>query len=842
MAAMAGTTAVLAVVAALTPLFLSSASSAALQRELEGRCPTSFGASVSGFGEDLDRSRELLVAAKGDDPQIGPPRLTLSGTLVEASNPSGEGASLRVRFLAREGYREHIELIAGEHGDGVYLDHIAAEQMGLGPGDSLLIRPRGVEPLTVPVVAIYRNLSDATTHDFWCAVEGDLAVNAMGDLPPPPVLVDTDFFEDREVFHAVYAEYSGSAAGAWELPLRLDGLTIAAAERSAATFETVHEELDVRLLTDLPIVTKRVEALTEALRTSIVPLAGVVLLAALALVGGAGSYWADRKRTELEYLSALGFGPGMIALKAVLELLPAMVVGVGLGWGAANLLVTVVGPSPDFEAAARTDSTLAAATAAAVGVVAVAVVVARRASSLLDQSSRSRRTFGWRIPLLLATVAGATLVRGRIGDSAVTIEENQLVGSVDPLVLFFPLLVFLSVALAVTEMVLRSFPLLRRLGGSGHALYLATRRIVSAPALVIALVVGAALPVATLLYATSLTRSATSTIDAKGRSFVGGDISTPVFEVIDPPGELAAVSTVVAKVERATLNGETVDVLGVDRQTFAGGAFWDPGYSHLSLETILATVEGDAVGGPLPAFVANGAASSGELRMGSRRAEILVQDHIEAFPGSRRDRPLIIVDRERLLEVLAAQGRVTGVRYLMWTMDRTEQEVEAAMAEAKLGYAYTVAAATTLDQLKFAAIVWTFDFLEVYAMLGGVIAIGAVLLYVDTRQRSRNLSYALARRMGLTRSDHLAAGVIELGSLAVVGVGSGMVAALLAARSLFRVLDAIPETPPGPRWIGAVDISLIALALAVGVAVLGAILAQRTADTADTSELLRHGG
>jgi hypothetical protein len=68
-----------------------------------------------------------------------------------------------------------------------------------------------------------------------------------------------------------------------------------------------------------------------------------------------------------------------------------------------------------------------------------------------------------------------------------------------------------------------------------------------------------------------------------------------------------------------------------------------------------------------------------------------------------------------------------------------------------------------------------------------------------------------------------------------------LLAAFIAGRSLYRILDAVPETPPGPRWVGAVDLSLLAMLIALGVAALGAILAQRTADSADTSELLRHG-
>jgi hypothetical protein len=83
--------------------------------------------------------------------------------------------------------------------------------------------------------------------------------------------------------------------------------------------------------------------------------------------------------------------------------------------------------------------------------------------------------------------------------------------------------------------------------------------------------------------------------------------------------------------------------------------------------------------------------------------------------------------------------------------------------------------------------------------------------------------------------------MIEMGSMTLVGVVAGLVAARIAAGSLYRALDAVPETPPGPRWIGAIDLSLLVVAIALAVATIAAILAQRTADGADTSELLRHG-
>jgi putative ABC transport system permease protein len=857
------TASILAVVAALTPLFVSSAASAALQRELDGRCPASFAGTTTMFGSDLSHETSSMVDLMAANrvflrdvapthANLAPAELTLRGTVVNI--PRTDGTPLTGRFLAKDNFRDHITLVAGEHGPGVYIDDVLAADLGVGPGETFAFTA-GSSSGEVVVQAVYSGIYDQAGDPYWCAVTDALEVSAMGDLPPPPILVDPDYFTDPAVMASIYAGY-GASAGLWQIPVDLEGLTVTAANEVDATLAEIDEaivsqhvvvgqylfQLDPGIHSDLGIVTQRVQALTDALRSSIIPLASVVLFAAVGLIGGAGSYWADRRRVELQYLSSSGAGPGMIAMKAALEFLPAMLIGGAVGWAAAGVLIGLVGPSADVEQEARVTAIWVTLGAIALGLIAVSVVVGIRSRGILDQRVARKRRFPWRIPVLLLAVAGAVLVRTRIGDNAVTVGENQLVGSVDPLVLFFPLFTFVAVVLLVAEMVIRAFPLLRRLGTRNHAAYLASRRVVSAPTLVVALIAGAALPVATLIYAASLTRSATSTIEAKGKSFVGSDISTPVYGIIDPPEAIADVSTVVIKTERVSLEGETVDVLAVDPETFARGAYWDRSYSETPLAEVLSTLSGDAVGGPLPAYIANGESSGGTLRGSIGEAQIVVEGTLDAFPGGRGSRPLLVVDQTRYLEVLGdEQGRVSGSRYLMWTADRTEEEVERAMGDAGIGYAFTVAAATTLDQLKFAAVVWTFDFLEIYAALAGVIAIGGVLLYVDTRQRQRNLSYALARRMGLLRTEHLQAGFIELAGLTLLGALSGLLAARIAARSLYGILDAVPETPPGPRWVGALDLSLVVVVIAVAVAAIGAVIAQRTADGADTSELLRHG-
>ena len=845
-------TAILGMVAALTPLFLSSASSAALQQELAGRCPFSFGGHVFNFAEISD-SREVLTEATSDDPAFLPPRLYLEGGLVTASNTSGEGLTVPIRFAGRDEFRDHIELIEGEHGPGAYIDDVAARDLAAGPGDTIRYNIQG-DQYEFEVQAVYQGLYDRISDPYWCLMESVLEVNVMGDLQPPIVLVDTDYFDyGTDQYFRVYASYA-TGVGTWELPISIDDLTVPGALQAVETLEAADEVIaeladqpdffigSAGIGSDLPIVTKRVQALSDALTTSILPLAAVVLLAAVALVGGAGSYWVDRRKLELQYLSAMGAGPGAIAVKAGLEFLLPMLFGGALGWVLANMVIPGVGPSPDVDQAARIAAIWTVAGAVGLSLLTVGAVVGTRARSLLDHKPKSRRRLAWRIPVMILAAAGAIFVRGRIGDSAVVTEENQLVGSVDPLVLFLPLLTITAAVLLVAEIVIRLFPLIRRLGAKGHSTYLASRRIVSAPTLVIALIAGAALPVATLVYSASLTRSATSTIDAKGKTFIGADIQTPVFGRITPPGTLEEVSTVVIKTERANLGGEQVDVLAIDQATFEKGAFWEEEHAEVPLQTILNNLRDDSGNGTLAAYVANGSVEDGSLVIRSSSGPVRIVDELESFPGARRNRPLIVVDQGHFVEVFADDdGRLPGSRYLMWTLDRTEDEVESELKAASIGFAFTTAAATTLDQLRFAALIWTFDFLEIYSYLAGLIAIGAVLLYVDTRQRARNLSYALARRMGLTRREHLIAGFLEIGALALIGVLTGVLAGRIPAQQLYRVLDAVQETPPPPRWIGALDLTAIAFAVGVLVTVVASMLAQRTADAADTSELLRHG-
>lgn len=869
---------ILGLATALAPMFLSSAASATLGDELDRRCPASYAATSQlyayrsdegDFRVDVPLSRDILRAATEDDPAFGEPFLTLVGPYSPVTRVDGDGREVTMVLLAREGFRDHIELVAGEHGEGVYVDDTSARTLGLSPGDRVsVIVPvvdefghggeESAEPTVteLPVSGIYRNLFERSSDPYWCAVRSLLQLSNTGDRPPAPMLIDTDYFPyDSDEFQAGFVRFNEDIHP-WEIPILTEKLTVTGAINAGRTIDYANEnfvefydeilgddsgiEVGGDLVSDLPLIVERTRALTASLTTSVTPLALVVIIAATGLVGAAGSYWVDRRRGELELLSVSGVSPGAIGYKAALEFFIPLLAGAALGWIAANLLVGLVAPSPNVELSARIDGAALALGMGVVGLLLVMSVAAIRATRLLDTRRYQKAGLSLRWPLILLSFAAAELVRRSIGDEAVVTGEGELVGSVNPLVLFYPILALIGVALLTSTLLSYFLRALRGVRGKSHSRYLALRRMASAGSAAMVLILGVALAVSVLLYSTNLARSATLTVDAKGKTFVGGDNSTLVYGLGEIPPPLVGNATIVLKVERGSLNDEVVDLIAVDRDTFADGAFWVPGYARKPLATVLDELAAES-SGSLPVYVANGDVVDGELNSSVGSLDITVIGTLDAFPGEVRDRPLLIIDRDKFVAELGEEGDVRRSRHLLWSSGVSEDEVEAALVGAGIGFAFTTPASETLDLLRFAAIVWTFEFLEAYSALAGLIVIAAVLLYTDTRQRSRNLSYALARRMGLTSTEHRAALILEIGILTGLGSVVGIAVGWVSSNLVYKSLDPVPITPPDARWVWSPDVILATLVATILLALIASALAQRTADGADVSDLLRHG-
>jgi putative ABC transport system permease protein len=184
--------------------------------------------------------------------------------------------------------------------------------------------------------------------------------------------------------------------------------------------------------------------------------------------------------------------------------------------------------------------------------------------------------------------------------------------------------------------------------------------------------------------------------------------------------------------------------------------------------------------------------------------------------------------------------RFAGTTNELWS--RATPDAARAAVEAQQARIYTVTSRDTVFQAaNFLGVSWTFGYLTALAALVGLVAVGGLLLYLETRQRSRMASYALGRRMGLTRGTHLRSLLAELGVLLglawVIGAGLAWTAVLM----VYNRIDIDPSRPPTPLLTVPV-LALAGSAVAVAVVVvLAALYAQRSADRADVSEVLRLG-
>jgi len=214
---------------------------------------------------------------------------------------------------------------------------------------------------------------------------------------------------------------------------------------------------------------------------------------------------------------------------------------------------------------------------------------------------------------------------------------------------------------------------------------------------------------------------------------------------------------------------------------------------------------------------------------------IKVAAKVLAFPGMRAGSPLIVMDRDVLLSLSDI-----GLEVLWAKAPRPE--VVSAMRRDGLVVVRSVTTGEVKETPQFLSLSWTFGFLQALGILTGLVALGGAVMYLEARQRSREVSYALSRRMGLGRGAHRRSIGLELGSILVVSLVIGGALSWIAARLVYKKLDPIPSIPPAPLF----RLPLVLLAASFAVVVLaswvGARWVQRAADRAKVAEVMRLAG
>jgi putative ABC transport system permease protein len=375
--------------------------------------------------------------------------------------------------------------------------------------------------------------------------------------------------------------------------------------------------------------------------------------------------------------------------------------------------------------------------------------------------------------------------------------------------------------------------------------YLAVRRVAAAPRVASLLVAASGVAVGMLVFAGSLAASMNVAVQAKARTFLGSDVVVLLGGAVPsvPPGAPFPI-TAVGRASGGILlvpSEDAAEVLTIDRSTFARAAGWDSSFSSRPLTELLAAMapRSDL---RLPVIVVGHPSMvPTTVQIGNRFMALVVVAQMPAFPGSARDQPTLVVDEEafsRATKVSQVPPSDTARAVELWARGNSGSVLGWLRAR-KLPILSGVSAPEVIGSPGFIALAWTFDFLQALGALTAAVSLIGMVLYLQARQRTREVAWALSRRMGLRRASGRSSLLLELTCLLGAAFVAGAAMAQLAARLVLPRLDPIPSI--APTLLPRLPVPLLA-ATAGGLllaAVLGALGAARVAERTDVAKVMR---
>jgi putative ABC transport system permease protein len=841
--------------AAAAPLFLSSSRNAALDHQIAQACQWITGASITstvgyqwplpaGVPEPTDPAA-FLAHRRAKTANLAPPGLTapvnslwLTAETSTTTKPSGPA-----NIMARDGFAEHVRLISGGTGPGVWLPHRFAKDYGLSVGDSFTVVGHGgvtgegqrieAPTVAVPVAAIYTDLRADAPDPYWCAhkrlYEGDPGQEFTNTPIPALVLVD------QATFTAEMLELNIQVHQDTDFALVNPRLDVETAAGLSAGLAPMRIELRSDPLTsfDLKATMKLPDyvARTGLVRTSLVPpvlsitAAGVGV--GLLVVAAAALFWVQRRRRELTVLAAHGVGPGALGVKALAEALPALALGAAAGWYAALLLVRSAGPTDVLTADATPRSLYTAGAALLAAMAVVTIAAAARSRSLTDVVGRHRRLRMLSLPWELGLVAAGIAAWYWLDDSRETSNQFGSVAQLPGKLLIVPILVIIGCAALAGRIGaawLRRRT--RRRGSRRPALFLASRRL-SREAAIAAMLAGAtAVPIAFAAYGATVNGSVRTTLAAEASFRVGADVVVTLAEPAAVPPALAGHTTEVLRVFGVQVGGLQTDILIIDPATFTRDASWDERTTGMSGDEAMRIVrEGRAVG-------------SRPLRAGGQdvtflgRSMPVTVETVDVLPAGQGGYPVMLLGRD------AAGDLLTRGNPQFWVRG-DPATIRSAVLAAGLPLARITLARDLYADTVFEAVTYTFDYLAALSLLTGLITTVGLLLYLESRAPAHRRGYALLRRMRLRTRSHRMALAVELTSPLLAGLIGGIALAAGMVSALESEFEINPSLPPGTVVaVPYVAVAVTAVAVAV-IALLAVVYAQRRVGRATPAEVLR---
>jgi putative ABC transport system permease protein len=860
---------------AASPLVTTVVASEAFENELAGLSPLAVGLELDSVerwdrtpkAEELERraaARDRAVARLAERLDgVGPPVVTALVPERDGQLMASAKGFYGVRLMARTGALDHVRVLAQTGGEGVWISHRVAQQLGVRPGDRFRLQEAGA--VSARVKGIYRQLSDEPESPYW--------VNFFQDIYPP----DPDSLPAAAFAFTSRAELLriASALGAqpirhvYELPVAPGRVTLARARELQDQFAAVASSIDRG---DTELARKlRCRAPLEAFGpsspntcASASSLSSAVLLAdssvsavspvvtllsalgigiALAVAAATGAFAVRRRRVEAELRFARGEHVARFAARTASEALLPLAAGAALGFALALALTDVLAPRGALDdgtvrsAAGQTALVAAAALALLAGAAGLAFV---RLHETGFRARRWLRRVPWELPVLL--LGGLLLARIVTGAG---LQQSGASETQHP-----TLAVFLCPLLLVAGTTGLAVRVCRALlgGGDGRrgrglpvALYLAVRRLAAARGLLVVLAVLGAVAFGGLVYAESLARSLDETTDQKAYIAHGSDVEAIVqgSEVIPKgfPYPVTRVQYDNAAAAANSVTGPQVDVVLVDPATLRDAMRWRGSWGPNPADLVDRL---EPHGGSVPVIVTGELPPLRRLAVAGALLPVEVVGEVRAFPGTNTS-PAVITTSDALLAASRRAGAGDPLelpRTYFWAKGPPREVAQALLASGVDTYAIV-----TADQFRrdadVALATRTYSYMRIVALAAGILAVAGLLLYLQARQRSQVIASALSRRMGFDRRREMLSLSLELAAIVAFCAVVGATVALLAAGPIVRELDPLPQFAPSPVFAIPVGAILAAAGALAAVALVAGALTSWLARRADPVEALR---
>lgn len=796
-------------------------------------------------------------------------RLTFAGkplltTRFPAVVQGATGTGESVFVMARTDAKAHAQPLSGS-GNGAWVSLVAAKGAHLHAGGTIKLQGYSLSGEPAPVVAlpiarIYQALDTRVAFDpYWANLVRDIIV-PNPNAPEPPTFV---FVSEQTLVRLARQLHVPTVDNMFEYPVDTSHLTYVGATALDRKYTILRNQLQrpgTHLGRDLGcgrvgyvvlgqqpscVVSSSLDSAlvlassdVSALSATVWLLSACALGIALLVAAAAGVFLVRRRRDEAQLLFARGERATTYAARTGLESLLPVAVGGVLGFGVAFFALRIAAPSGTLDSGTKwtgvRDAAIASFAALLLIVFTAGAAFPRRSDAQHPLLRRARR-----IPWELLPLAGAGVVLGLLlAGGGIAHSAN---GDAHP-----RLSVFLLPALAAPAFAGFAARGVRRVARrvptrTPLLFFFAARRVAAARGLLIAVIVASATSLAVFAYATTLSSSVSRGIAEKSYVANGSDVQG----VVDPTERIyghfpfPAVIVEVDQQNAFVSADQPVDIVAGDLEQIRRVIRWGP-WKDDPRRVIPQLERAKARPGVLPAIASPGMPDVDSIFDQGVRVPIRIVAR-DPFPGMEAGRPALLVSRAALRRVAAAHHIVDPGPFaggLIWARGVPKQ-IEGPLLASNIYPSFI----TTFAHVRADSSVRTgkrsYGYLRTIGGGAVLLALLALLLYLQARQRDQVLAGALLRRMGRRRGADTAAVALEAGALVVlaflVGLGVAYVAALIVAPHV----DPLPQYAPGA--VLAVPWTVL-VAVGAGAAVTAALLAAAlvwVAGRADASEALR---